>query len=262
MSNHHHSQLPPSICFRVTRYCNAHCGFCLAPPDGGIHPREDVLLQRLDWLRAHGVRAVNFCGGEPTIHPALPRLIQQVHTAGGKTRLTTNGIKMPDELIRALRACKTQVKLSLHGHQAHHDRLVGRKAFEPATQTLRRLLDANVHTSIQTTVIGNELWVVEWMAKFCLDMKVRRLGILPFIPRGSGLASRCEYELSPTQRRALQASVEAKRRELNGRLELRWLDFSTQTVPVVEPDGTVIIEGSTETFDEVICRIPDATDPL
>lgn len=36
---------PQSVCFRVTRACNARCGFCLAPGDGE-HPREasDTLL--------------------------------------------------------------------------------------------------------------------------------------------------------------------------------------------------------------------------
>jgi hypothetical protein len=45
------TELPSSVCFRVTRYCNAHCGFCLAPPEG-VHPPAQVLLQRLDvrWL--------------------------------------------------------------------------------------------------------------------------------------------------------------------------------------------------------------------
>ena len=42
--------LPPTVCLRVTRYCNARCGFCLAPPDGA-HPPTPLLLQRLDWLR-------------------------------------------------------------------------------------------------------------------------------------------------------------------------------------------------------------------
>jgi MoaA/NifB/PqqE/SkfB family radical SAM enzyme len=66
--------LPPAICFRITRYCNARCGFCLAPPDGA-HPDADTLMHRIDWLAEHSVRTIHFCGGEPTIHPALPQLI-------------------------------------------------------------------------------------------------------------------------------------------------------------------------------------------
>ena len=81
------STLPEVICFRVTRFCNAACGFCLAPPDGA-HPDVATLIHRIDWVLARGVRTVHFCGGEPTIHPALPQLIGHVHDRGGKTRLS------------------------------------------------------------------------------------------------------------------------------------------------------------------------------
>jgi molybdenum cofactor biosynthesis enzyme MoaA len=82
------SELPLAICFRVTRYCNARCGFCLAPPDGA-HPDPSILIHRLNWLADRGVATIHFCGGEPTIHPALPQLIAHVHRHGGKTKLTT-----------------------------------------------------------------------------------------------------------------------------------------------------------------------------
>ena len=68
-------RFPQQVCFRVTRACNARCGFCLAPWNGD-HPREDVLNERIDWLLRNGVKTLDFCGGEPTIHPALPRLIE------------------------------------------------------------------------------------------------------------------------------------------------------------------------------------------
>lgn len=96
--------LPDTICFRVTRYCNARCGFCLAPPDGS-NPAADKLTQRLEWLLGRGVKTIHFCGGEPTIHPALPRLIEYVDARGGKTKLTTNGIAVSNALLQVLR-CK------------------------------------------------------------------------------------------------------------------------------------------------------------
>ena len=131
--------LPPMICFRVTRQCNARCGFCLAPPDG-THAASGALVERLDWLLARGVRTIHFCGGEPTIHPDLPQLIAHVQARGGKSKLTTNGIKVSDALLSVLRATRTQVKVSLHGDRAHHDEIVGRAAFDDTTRNLRRLV--------------------------------------------------------------------------------------------------------------------------
>ena len=247
--------LPRKICFRVTRYCNARCGFCLAPPDGA-HPPARALTHRLDWLLSHGVKDIHFCGGEPTIHPALAQLLRHVRLQRGKTWLTTNGITLSDSLLPVLREANTQVKVSLHGDREHHDRIVGRRAFDYTTENIRRLLAAGVPTSVQTTVVHGSTWIVDWVADFCIDVGVRRLSVLPFIPRGSGYARRGEYELSSLQRRALHEVVARKRRALNGRLDVRWLDFTAKPIHVVEADGRVLLEGATETMDKLLCYIP------
>ena len=252
--------LPDTICFRVTRYCNARCGFCLAPPDGA-NPAADSLTRRLEWLLARGVKTIHFCGGEPTIHPALPQLIEYVDARGGKTKLTTNGIAVSHALLEVLRATRCNVKVSVHGDRAYHNELVGCDAFDHTTQNLRRLVAAGVPTSIQTTVVARRTWVVDWIADFCLGVGVRRLSILPFIPRGSGYGRRGDYGLSESERRALHALVIRKRRELNGRLDVRWLDFTARPIHVVEPDGRVVLERATEAMDEILCRIPDDMTP-
>jgi MoaA/NifB/PqqE/SkfB family radical SAM enzyme len=248
--------LPGSICFRVTRFCNARCGFCLAPPDGS-HPDGAVLSHRLDWLLAHGVKTIHFCGGEPTIHPAIGQLVEHVHRQGAKTLLTTNGIVLPDGLLSVVRTSGTGVKVSLHGDREHHDKIVGRPAFEAATNNLRRLVEAGVRPSVQTTIVSGGEWVAAWMADFCRSTGVTRLNILPFIPRGSGYGRRSEYELTTNQRNALQKSVREMRRALSGRLDVRWLDFTAQPVPVAEADGRVVLEGATEALDRVLCKIPE-----
>ena len=100
--------------------------------------------------------------------------------------------------------------------------------------------------------------VVEWAAAFCLEQGVGRLSVLPFIPRGAGRERREEFGLSPFERRTLRALVSSKRRELSGRLDQRWLDFTAASIAVVETDGSVILEGATEAMDRPICRIPDS----
>src|SRR5436309_6228255 len=143
--------LPPMICFRVTRYCNARCGFCLAPPDG-VNAAAGALMHRIDWLLSRGVKTIHFCGGEPTTHHALPYLLAHVRARGGKSKLTTNGIKVSDALLAALCVTRSQVKISLHGDRKHHNEIVGREAFDDTTRNLRRLVSAGVFTSVQTTV--------------------------------------------------------------------------------------------------------------
>jgi MoaA/NifB/PqqE/SkfB family radical SAM enzyme len=249
-------ELPPQVCFRVTRFCNARCGFCLAPPDGGVHPPAAALKSRIDWILANGVRTIHFCGGEPTIHHDLSGLIGHVREHGGKSKLTTNGITLTESLIPALRLARTQVKVSLHGDQPHHDEIVGRDAFRFTTATIRRLLAAGVATSVQTTIVTGHLDVVPWMIRHCLDNKVRRVSFLPFIPRGSGFAREADYRLTRVERLELREIIKEKRRAHHGRLDIRLLDFNTHPVPVVEPDGRIVLEGATESMDQLLWQIP------
>ena len=249
-------ELPPMVCFRVTRLCNAHCGFCLAPPDGSRHPSASTLKDRIDWLLTRGVKSIHFCGGEPTIHRQLSELIVHVHLRGGRSKLTTNGIALSDDLICTLRSSGTHVKVSLHGDRPHHDEIVGRSAFCSTTESIRRLLSAGVVTSVQTTVVSGHLEVVRWIVGFCLCNRVRRVSFLPFIMRGSGYLRRAEYGLTQAERRVLHDLVKHERRKHSGRIDVRLLDFNARPIHVVEPDGRVILEGPSEAMDVLLGQIP------
>jgi len=161
-----------------------------------------------------------------------------------------------EPLLEALRRHRVHTKVSLHGGRAWHDRMVGRPAHAAATGTLRRLLSAGVAASVQTTLVAGGTDVLAEMIAFCLDAGVRRLSILPFIPRGDGAAREAEFALSDGERRALRETVAAQRRRLAGRLDLRWLDFTRDRTPVVEADGRVLLEGPREASDTLLAIIP------
>jgi MoaA/NifB/PqqE/SkfB family radical SAM enzyme len=251
--------LPDTVCFRVTRNCNARCGFCLAPADGETADGA-TLSHRLDWLLSHGVKTVHFCGGEPTIHPALPDLLGRVHARGGKNRITTNAIELPETVLSALRATDALAKVSLHGERAYHNRMVGCDAFDRTVGNLRRLIASGVRTSVQTTVVADGTWVLDWIIEFCLTNRITRLSVLPFLPRGNGNHRREEYGFTMAQLAALQDQVKKKRHALVGRLDLRWLNLTACRIHVVEVDGRILLEGPTEARDSVICQIPPAGD--
>lgn len=249
--------LPLKVCFRVTRFCNARCGFCLAPPDGGVHPAVARLKHYIDWLFERGVKSIHFCGGEPTIHHNLPQLIDYVYEKGGKPKLTTNGIAISDELISSLYNSKTQVKVSLHGPDEFHNAMVGRTVFDSTTASIKRLITSGIRTSIQTTIIHNHLEIVDWIIQYCVENKIKRVSFLPFIPRGNGNHNREIYELTYSERRSLHELVKKRRKEYSTVVDIRLLDFNVQTVPVVEPDGRVVMESSTEAKDVLMYRIPE-----
>jgi MoaA/NifB/PqqE/SkfB family radical SAM enzyme len=250
----HRFVLPSAVCFRITRSCNAHCRFCLAPPDGS-YPDYATLLSWSDWLIDRGVRRIEFCGGEPTIHPALPKLLAHVNSRAVKTALTTNGLEISPALPPLLRVTGTSVRVSLHGGRLHHDELVGDGCFDRTVGNLRRLLDAGLPCSIQATAVAGGSMALDWLISFSLEQRVRRLGVLPFIARGAGRAHREELGLCDAERSALRELVRDRRKRLSGRLDLRWLDLASKRVPVLEPDGRLLLEGVTEAGDRLLCRL-------
>lgn len=253
------NSLPEQVCFRVTRSCNARCGFCLAPPDGA-QPDFQTLTQRIDWLIAHGVSIFQVCGGEPTVHRELPQLIEYIHARGGKTRLTTNAIKVSDALITVLKTTGAEVKVSLHGDEVQHNRMTGVRSFAHTEKNLRRLIAARVPVSIQTTVVAGAEWVVDWMANYCQEQGLRRLSLMPFLPRGSGDDCKDEFGLSPQQRRRLRDHVKRLRHRYNGRVDIRWLDFNASPIHVVDADGSLVLEGASDAMDELLGHIQTKDD--
>lgn len=92
------SQNVPSVNFHLWKQCNMRCGFCFATfqdfipehlPKGHL-PVEDAKLL-VDNLAVTGFDKINFAGGEPTLCPWLPELIERAKGYGMTTSIVTNG---------------------------------------------------------------------------------------------------------------------------------------------------------------------------
>ncbi len=242
------------ICFRVTRNCNARCRFCLAPPNN-THAEYAELIRRIKWLLDHQVKTIHFCGGEPSVHPDIEKLISFVHKNKGKSKITTNGIRLNDSLISTIKRAGTEMKISLHGDRIHHNDIVGVDAYDMTTANIKRVVKANIPVSIQSTIVAGNLMMIDKISDFCLKSGIRRLSILPFIPRGKGDKVRHSFELSSSERRQLKEIIKKLRRKFSPRLDIRRLDFNTKAIHVVEPDGKIILEGISERSDRIIYEI-------
>lgn len=73
----------------ITRRCNNHCAYCDQPK-----AEHDISLsffvELLDELIVEGVEAVALGGGEPTLHPELPALLEAIRRRELRAGLTTN----------------------------------------------------------------------------------------------------------------------------------------------------------------------------
>lgn len=247
-------ELPPSVCLRVTRACNARCDFCLAPPTG--HGVTYVQIQRrLEWLAAAGVRKVNLSGGEPTIRRDLPEIVSRVRALGLVCAMTTNGIRLGPELLERLATADARVKVSLHGPQALHDRMLRVACFERVDSNVQRLQKAGVATAIQTVVTRRQPDIHEWAIDYCLRRGIGKLRLLPFVPRGRGMQSADEFQLDADEHESLIAEVASARRQLAPKLDVRVLDFWSHEYYVVETDGRLQIQRETDAADATVADV-------
>lgn len=112
---------PTRITVGLTRSCDNACVFCGQDGLESQPPREvDDVLAELARARATA-DAVTFVGGEPTLHPELPRLLAAARELGFRAiGLQTNGRRLSRASAVALlaEAGLTDVHLSIHGESA------------------------------------------------------------------------------------------------------------------------------------------------
>jgi MoaA/NifB/PqqE/SkfB family radical SAM enzyme len=81
---------------QVVRHCNHFCGFCSNPTTPYSHTFESMKVLVDDFVE-RGYFGVILTGGEPSLHPELPRICQYASEAGLHVRMITNGTRLADK---------------------------------------------------------------------------------------------------------------------------------------------------------------------
>jgi len=91
-----------SVNFHIVPRCNLRCDFCFATfrdVRGRLETEDAIRIIRL--LAEAGTEKLNFAGGEPTLHPQLPELIEEAKRLGMTTSVISNGFRLLDVIKRA-----------------------------------------------------------------------------------------------------------------------------------------------------------------
>jgi pyruvate-formate lyase-activating enzyme len=157
-----HTQHTCTLLEDVIEGCNLRCPTCFtasSPDLAGVVPVADVLANVDTRLARENGRldVVMLSGGEPTLHPALPELLDALVTRPVvRILVNTNGIRIAqdDALLAVLRRHRERVEVYLqfdgvseHAHRHHRGgdlRAVKRTA-------IRRLSEAGVFTTLTMT---------------------------------------------------------------------------------------------------------------
>ena len=165
-SNSTHVAAPavPNIFFRlryspfltqmvVIRRCNLSCGYCSEYDKTSDPVPVEVLEAQLRRLKELGTFGISLTGGEPTLHPELPRLIRTCRELRFyRTGMITNGFLLRPELIETLNQAGLQkMQISIDGVHANE---TTQKVLNNLKKRLQWLRDHARFQVVVSSVIG------------------------------------------------------------------------------------------------------------
>ena len=129
--------LPGTVNLFVNSRCNFHCKHCYATfadisgaslPTLNEGDALEIIRQIADEPLNYGMpaRKITFVGGEPTLHPALPRLVAFAKQSGLVTAVITNGLTATPRYLEQFAGNLDWVGLSIDGLTQNSNKLIGR----------------------------------------------------------------------------------------------------------------------------------------
>ncbi|HDS08671.1 MAG TPA: radical SAM protein [Firmicutes bacterium] len=189
----------------LTYKCQNKCVHCYSSS-----PKESSELTTADWiliiekLWKAGIPHIVFTGGEATLRPDLPELIQAAEEFGAITGLLTNGRRLSDKeyLSRLIGAGLDHIQITLESHvEAVHDKMVNTTgAFKETLQGLKNAIETPIYTITNTTLTKNNALDFPQTLEFLKGLGIETFACNGIIYAGKGPSSGLgipEDELEP-----------------------------------------------------------------
>lgn len=138
--------------------CNIKCVFCYYRDNLDAPNRTVVdILADVRYAYRNGVREIDYSGGEPTVHPDLPKLISSAKQLGmERVCIITNGWRLAEQgYFQELKSAGLDEALfSVHGSSAEvHDQLTAVSgSFERISRAMQNSVDLGVVVRTNTVV--------------------------------------------------------------------------------------------------------------
>lgn len=198
----------PVVVWAVTQACNLKCVHCYAAASAEPAPEEltgEEARALLDDLKAFGVPAVLFSGGEPLVRPDILDLIRYASVElGMRCTLSTNGTLIDADKAKQLADLGlTYVGMSIDGTRPQHDKLRGMQGcFDQTVAAFKHCKDAGLRTGARFTVHGLNHHELDDIFDLCLEHNIDRLCVyhLAYAGRGGNMQ---KVDLTADQTRAI-----------------------------------------------------------
>lgn len=183
----------PSVNYHLWKPCNMKCGFCFATFQdihGDILPKghldRENSIRVVESLALAGFRKINFAGGEPTLCPWLPDLINRARELGLTTSLVTNGSSISAEWLDCVQESLDWVALSIDSLDPNTLLRIGRitrsgpMSKHDYLRAIGVLRDYGVRLKINTVVTRANLR--ENITDFIIEVHPERWKLLQVLP--------------------------------------------------------------------------------
>jgi MoaA/NifB/PqqE/SkfB family radical SAM enzyme len=196
------ASLPWHQSFVIVEHCNARCAFC------SYWLNSESVIDQAVFERLRPVlrfaRTLVLTGGEPTLHPNLPKLLERFASWTDERcfrSIITNGLRLP-ELARDLERLRFNVSVSLNAATAEtHHRIMrlGPDALPGIVRAIGRLKDAGRYVSVSFVVTTDSLAEVPAFLRICEDVGADLVYLRTPTPLGAGSVAWDRYaELAPS----------------------------------------------------------------
>jgi len=182
---------PYKVDLAMTYDCNNDCPHCYNEAERlqlGLMSAEQW-NEVIDKLVEIGVPHLIFTGGEATLHPDLPEIIQHADRRGPICGLNTNARRISHrpyaEELAAAGLNHVQVTLGSHRPEVH-DRMMNAHCFDQTVRGIESAMASGLHTITNTTLMQMNADEIELTIDFLYQLGIRTFAVNGMIYSGGG----------------------------------------------------------------------------
>jgi MoaA/NifB/PqqE/SkfB family radical SAM enzyme len=209
---------------------------------------DPTLLRRAVFdASAEGFTVLALSGGEPLLYRSLRLLLDDAHSSGMVTTVTTNGMLLNRRRLESLHGAIDLLALSLDGVPESHNRMrASDHAFEAMANNLGAIRESGIPFGFIFTLTQYNLDELDWVYRFAKAEGAKLLQIHPL--EMAGRAVHTLADARPDSREAVFAELERSRLQTDAGADmLIHLDFVSVRSLSRAPDRAFATDVSAET---------------
>ena len=167
----------PILCnYYITYRCNAKCLFCDIWKKKNYQEAADCSLEdvahNLPQLKKIGIEFIDFTGGEPLLHPELPKMLQVAKRYRFYTSVTTN-CRLYQHRATELKGLISLLHFSLDSmDEKANDQLRGKGSYASVMESIEVAKSLGERPDLLFTVTQANFKAIEGLARFAQEQKL------------------------------------------------------------------------------------------